>query len=149
YHRLRLVGYEREDLFNIEVTKLITDYSLGIPRLVNLICDNALRMIYETSRKTVSCEDIEEVVAGLRLRVRSTPSQEKETDTTPEEEDLNISASQITITENRPAGGMFQSLLWGGAGFLLVLLGFFAFSQWEQSPQLPALQPASTTNQQT
>src|SRR6185437_13486134 len=80
YHRLRLVGYEREDLFNPEVTKLITDYSLGIPRLVNLICDNALRMIYEASRKTVSCEDIEEVVAGLRLRGQSTSPPKNEID---------------------------------------------------------------------
>ena len=54
YHRLRLVGYEREDLFGPDVVQLIATYSAGIPRLVNLICDNALRTIQEAARKTVS-----------------------------------------------------------------------------------------------
>lgn len=149
YHRLRLVGYDREDLFNPEVIRLITEYSLGIPRLVNLICDNALRAIYEASRKTVACDDIEGVVAGLRLRGSPTPQPTEATDTTVEVEQLAASTPRVDVTESRPAGGMFQSLLWGGAGFLLVLLGFFAFSQWGQSPQAPALQSLTATNQQS
>ena len=147
YHRLRLVGYEQEDLFNPDVIRLITEYSLGIPRLVNLICDNALRTIYEASRKTVSCEDVEEVVSVLRLRGQPTPLSEGEPDTTLEEEELDTHTIPITVTKSRPAGGTFQSLAWGGTGFLLVLLGFFVFSQWGQAPQPPALQSASTTAQ--
>lgn len=147
YHRLRLVGYDREDLFNPEVIRLITEYSLGIPRLVNLICDNALRTIYGASRKIVTCDDIEEVVAGLRLRGRSTPLPEVTTDIPGEEPQPDVQTPRVNVTDRRPSGGMFQSLLWGGVGFAFVLLGFFAFAQWGQSPLFPALHSANAINQ--
>jgi type II secretory pathway predicted ATPase ExeA len=54
YHRLRLVGYERQDLFSPEAIRLVALYSQGIPRLINLICDNALRVTCESSQKTAN-----------------------------------------------------------------------------------------------
>jgi general secretion pathway protein A len=68
YYRLRLVGYERQDLFTPEAVQRIVVYSKGIPRLINIICDNALLLAYGTSKKTVSAEMIEEVASDLRLR---------------------------------------------------------------------------------
>src|SRR5262247_693625 len=39
YHRLRIAGCERQDLFTPEAIQRITVYSKGIPRLINTICD--------------------------------------------------------------------------------------------------------------
>ena len=128
YHRLRLVGYAREDLFNPEVIRLITIYSAGIPRLVNLICDNALRVVYDASRTTVSPDDIQEVVATLRLRGQHSTLSNGSELTTSEPTNENETATALQSPARPPAGGLFQSLAWGGAGFLLVLLGFVLFT---------------------
>ena len=42
-------------------------YSNGIPRLMNIICDNALLCAYARSKKIVSADMIKEVARDLRL----------------------------------------------------------------------------------
>ena len=136
YHRLRLVGSEQEDLFSPEVVQLITTYSAGIPRLVNLICDNALRTTCHASRKVVTLEDIQEVVTTLRLRGPHNGQQDEEETETPEsaKQDNPVSISQPPARQV-PAG-RFQSLVWGGAGFLFVLLGFLLFTMMRLPPPI-------------
>jgi general secretion pathway protein A len=67
-YRLRAVGYERENLFTPEAIQRITRYARGIPRIVNIICDNALLIVYANSQKTVSGAIIDEVAHDLRLK---------------------------------------------------------------------------------
>lgn len=67
--RLKAVGYSRNDLFSQEAERKIALYSKGIPRLVNVICDNALLIAYADSKKSVSAEIIKEVARDLRLDV--------------------------------------------------------------------------------
>ena len=144
YHRLRLVGYERKDLFSPEVMQLITTYSAGIPRLVNLICDNALRTVYRASRKTVSPEDIQEVVKTLRLQGKPILLLNEEHADAPQSVPINGSSPAPLSSTDRPAGEMFQSLVWGGAGFVLVLLGFLLFTMMRQTPSAPRTQARGT-----
>lgn len=66
-HRLRAVGYERQDLFTGRTLKRIAHYAQGTPRLINMICDNALLNAYGASRKTVSAAMIDEVALDNRL----------------------------------------------------------------------------------
>ncbi|MGH7774013.1 MAG: ExeA family protein, partial [Candidatus Binatia bacterium] len=68
--RLRAAGYEGEGLFNPDAVKQIAFYSKGIPRLINIICDNALLTAYAGSRKTVSTDIIRDVAQDLRLGPR-------------------------------------------------------------------------------
>jgi general secretion pathway protein A len=65
--RLRAAGYKGKDLFHPDAFRQIAFYSNGIPRLVNIICDNALLCAYARSRKTVSADIIKEVASDLRL----------------------------------------------------------------------------------
>jgi hypothetical protein len=65
--RLRVAGYEGKNLFHREAVQKIAFYSKGIPRLINVICDNALLIAYAASRKIVSPHDIIEVAHDLRL----------------------------------------------------------------------------------
>jgi len=66
-YRLRAVGYECNDLFTPDGLEPIVIYSKGIPRLINVICDNALLITYASSKKKVSGDVIREVARDLRL----------------------------------------------------------------------------------
>jgi general secretion pathway protein A len=65
--RLKTAGYEGKELFASEAVEKITHYSNGIPRLVNVVCDNALVIASAASKKHVSAEMIEEVARDLKL----------------------------------------------------------------------------------
>ncbi|MGE0826307.1 MAG: ExeA family protein [Candidatus Binatia bacterium] len=147
HHRLRLVGCDRRDLFSPEVVHLIAVYSGGIPRLINLICDNALRIVCEESRKIVEPEDIQNVVTTLRLRGRGSVTLREgiaSTSTLPIPEKTG---GPFPRSLQRPAvANSPRSLVWGGAGFVLVLLGFFLFVQFGYGPA--ALSPQAFTHLQ-
>jgi general secretion pathway protein A len=66
-YRLRVAGYEREELFTADAIKEVASRSKGIPRLINIICDNALLIAYATSVKKISADIIREVANDLRL----------------------------------------------------------------------------------
>lgn len=65
--RLRRAGYEGPSLFTEEAIQRITLYSKGIPRLINVICDNALLLTYAASQRMVSATLIEEAAFDLQL----------------------------------------------------------------------------------
>ena len=65
--RLKAVGYSRKDLFHSSAVEKIAAHSRGIPRLINIICDNALLIAFAASKKTVSSATIDEVARDLRL----------------------------------------------------------------------------------
>jgi type II secretory pathway predicted ATPase ExeA len=77
--RLRAAGYKGKELFNPEAVRQITSYSKGIPRLVNIICDNGLLCAYARSQKTVSAQMIDEVARDLRLGSEGQASQAETT----------------------------------------------------------------------
>jgi general secretion pathway protein A len=65
--RLRAAGYEGNGLFHPDAVQEIAFYSKGIPRLMNIICDNALLNVYAVSQRIVSADMIREVARDLRL----------------------------------------------------------------------------------
>jgi hypothetical protein len=70
-------GYQGEDLFASDVVEQITQCSQGIPRLINIICDNALLAAYRAGRKSVSPEMIQKVACDLRLTHKSESKAER------------------------------------------------------------------------
>jgi general secretion pathway protein A len=66
-YRLKAVGCRRSDLFPRDAVREVALYSKGIPRLINIICDNALLIAYGDSAKKVSADIIREVACDLRL----------------------------------------------------------------------------------
>jgi general secretion pathway protein A len=65
--RLKAVGYSRKDLFHVSAVEKIAAHSRGIPRIINIICDNALLIAFAASKKTISAGTIDEVARDLRL----------------------------------------------------------------------------------
>ena len=74
--RVKIAGYEGKELFVPEAVQKITHYSNGIPRLVNVICDNALVIASAASKKQVSAEMIDEVAQDLKLTGRPHKAEE-------------------------------------------------------------------------
>ncbi|MBI3652036.1 MAG: AAA family ATPase [Acidobacteria bacterium] len=67
--RLKTAGAERVDLFAPEAIELIGQVSLGIPRIINNICDNALLYGYAGGHRTITAEVIQEVIQALDISV--------------------------------------------------------------------------------
>lgn len=66
-YRLRTVGFGGKNVFPPDAVKQIAFYSQGIPRLINILCDNALLSTYAESKKIVAAQTVEEVGRDLRL----------------------------------------------------------------------------------
>jgi general secretion pathway protein A len=65
--RLRTAGAERMDIFDSSALDLIARVSLGIPRIVNNICDNALLQGYALNCEVISRDIIEDVIEVLDI----------------------------------------------------------------------------------
>ena len=71
-YRLKKAGYQGKEIFAAKAVERISLNSQGIPRIVNVICDNALLIAYASSKKKVSAEMVEEVARDLQLTAPST-----------------------------------------------------------------------------
>ena len=68
--RLRQAGYQGKELFDSRAVQRIVLYSGRIPRLINIICDNALLIALGVSKKRVSADIIDEVAEDLHIKAR-------------------------------------------------------------------------------
>jgi len=112
FSRLRTSGYDKKDLFPPATIQRIALYSKGTPRLVNILCDNALLIAYSSSRHEISPEIVDEVARDLQLRAQTTPRENsnarsvvwQEEASRPQEQaqDLNMNRKFFTKREDTP-----------------------------------------------
>ena len=69
-HRLTVAGAQNLDLFDPEAIKAIYKHSLGIPRLINTLCDAAFVYGYADDVKVISRDLIEAVAKARNLGVK-------------------------------------------------------------------------------
>ena len=62
-HRLSIAGCQDEKLFSEKALDLISKHSGGIPRTINILCDNALLSAYSKDRKRICTDIAEEVIS--------------------------------------------------------------------------------------
>jgi general secretion pathway protein A len=122
YSRLAVAGYEGNSLFDPEAVERIAAYSNGIPRVMNIICDNALLTAYAEAQQMVSANMIETVARDLEL----TP----EPSVADTNHDLVVLAPKIregrklvTLHNRVPRGSRAYAIRLGVGA----LLGMFAF----------------------
>jgi general secretion pathway protein A len=65
HHRLRVAGADHLDIFDTDAVKALYKHSLGIPRLINTLCDAAMVYGYADEVKVIG-RDLIEVVAQAR-----------------------------------------------------------------------------------
>lgn len=116
-HRLRIAGCEWENLFTEDAIQRIALYSDGIPRLINILCDNALLSAYSEYASRVSAKIIEEVAHDLRLdggqstlRV-PTPNQNSETFSLRQRIGMEASSNNEPPADSQP-GSSTKSTDW-------------------------------------
>jgi len=64
-HRLKIVGSSSLKIFTSEAISLICDYGKGIPRMINILCDNALLIGYGLSQKIIDASILYEVIRDM------------------------------------------------------------------------------------
>jgi type II secretory pathway predicted ATPase ExeA len=64
-HRIDVAGYIGESLFNERALQRIWEYSEGIPRKINILCDNALLIGYGLEEKRIDEEIVNEAIKDL------------------------------------------------------------------------------------
>ncbi len=64
-HRLKLAGRSSLEIFSPEALSLICSYSRGIPRVINILCDNALLMGFRSSTKKIEVDMVRKVIRNL------------------------------------------------------------------------------------
>jgi general secretion pathway protein A len=103
--RLQAAGYEGTELFDPDTVEQIALYSRGIPRLINIICDNALLIAYATSQKRISTEMVREVARDIRLGLQLEAAEtEVPTDAetkVPADVETGVPTDKVTFTENK------------------------------------------------
>ncbi|MGH7797051.1 MAG: AAA family ATPase [Candidatus Binatia bacterium] len=122
--RLRTVGYAGKDLFQPDAVQQIAFYSRGIPRLINIICDNALLIAYAGSQKIISADIIKEVGRDLRL---GSEVQVTDAETIPTLSESNT--ARDTSVHEVPNGVLRRKVerrVGVGVGTLLIILAFVA-----------------------
>jgi general secretion pathway protein A len=70
-HRVTRAGHQGRNLFAPDSVEQIALFSKGIPRLINIICDNALLAAYQAGKKDISPEIVQKVSHDLRLTKES------------------------------------------------------------------------------
>jgi len=65
--RLKVAGSRDTKIFSKEVIRAIHKYAQGYPRMINILCDNALLLGYSNGKKRITVEMIEECHNDLQL----------------------------------------------------------------------------------
>jgi general secretion pathway protein A len=70
-HRLKLVGYKGPDLFSKKAMNMIWQHCQGIPRRINVLCDNVLLNAYSMGLHEIKAIHVAEAINDLRFGSRS------------------------------------------------------------------------------
>ena len=123
--RVRGAGFRGNDLFDPAVYADISLFSGGIPRLINIICDNALLLAYADSKKTVTTKIVQEVARDLGL---ANLSESNRRGAYVEPDTRHAGLQTTPATSSGPAAVPVQHrlnrrLAWVPVGMVLALIG--------------------------
>ena len=65
--RQLVAGHPRADVFTVAAERAVFRFSRGIPRVINVLCDNALIVAFSRQSERVSAQMIEEAARELGL----------------------------------------------------------------------------------
>jgi general secretion pathway protein A len=134
HYRLSAVGYKRQQLFAPDAIQEIAYFSKGFPRLINILCDNALLVAYATSQKRITTDIVREAAEDLRMQGhRGDPSAAEET--AEPSDKLGIQRrSGTTRSDPTPYRAMFSGRTWRGwrlmAAVFVLGVGGIGFYAW-------------------
>ena len=132
--RLGVAGCDDHELFDPEAVEKIAVYSKGIPRLINVICDNALLIAFAASQRIVSADVVGEVVRDLRLAPSSQFPENESNQAVPITQPaagVGILSSETTVqTSQRRSKGSLAAAT-AASLVIVILLGFASLTDPE------------------
>ena len=66
-HRLRVAGYQGQELFTTQALAAISGFTEGVPRNINNFCFNALSLAFALRQTTVDTAIVQEVISDLDI----------------------------------------------------------------------------------
>lgn len=158
HHRLQVAGCTQK-LFTDEAVEEVYQFSGGIPRLINIICDHAMLTGYARESKKIDANIIKECAQELRIPLRQSTENlvnpaavpdsrsiataaKKEAQAANQKESAESQPAKNTSGTDAPAQTLppmrspFLKLLYAGIVLILVLMGGFAITQIS-SPDKP------------
>jgi general secretion pathway protein A len=133
-YRLSAVGYRRQRLFTADAIREIAYYSKGFPRLINILCDNALLIAYATSQKRITTEIVREAAEDLRLEgYRDNPLNAEEAAEAPRPQRSRKSSGNLrsgTAPYLGKLSGSTRRGWWMVMAMLLLGVGGIGFCAW-------------------
>ncbi|MFH1757483.1 MAG: AAA family ATPase [Pseudomonadota bacterium] len=64
-HRLKMVGSSTAQVFTADAVSMICHYGQGIPRTINILCDNAFLIGYDRGKKKINGLIIQEIIRHM------------------------------------------------------------------------------------
>ena len=96
-HRLNIAASKDDNIFSEKAIELICKHSRGIPRIINILCDNALLSAYGKEMKRIDTDIVEEIISDYE---RSTiPVNKKDASI-----NLNQDKKKSSFTSDRKPG---------------------------------------------
>jgi general secretion pathway protein A len=65
--RLRIAGHDGPPIFSSDAVAMVHKYSVGIPRVINLLCEHSLINAYVEQQRPISAKTVEEVAKEFQL----------------------------------------------------------------------------------
>ncbi len=138
-HRLNVVGSTTSQVFTSDAVALICKHANGIPRMVNILCDNAFLIGYSLSKEKIPGKIIGEVVRDLGIDV---------------EKPVSAAATEAALPPAEPEPQSRNTRFYLVSIILLIMLTFISLSirgyfkqkpVHENVPQLTEIIPESRT----
>jgi len=134
--RLQTAGYQGTSIFHPAAVQQIAVYS-KIPRMVNIICDNALLLAFAESQKTVSAAMIQEVARNLLIEPQIEPQIKvakadppRMISGSPTEERVTIRKAPTRVRSMVSAGfGSFLGIVLLAAAFMILPQSLFSTAE--------------------
>ena len=134
-YRLHAVGCSDLKLFSRDAEEQIYRFSRGIPRLINVVCDNALVIGYALGKKRIGADVISEAAADLM------PLQETAEPEVPKES----GAPQTTVVVPAPPERPRMRLAFVAVVLVAILIGLLSVGR--SMLQRPSVEPRDTAAQ--
>ena len=152
-HRLRIANYKGPSLFNQRAQQLIWEYSGGVPRKINVLCDNALLIGYGLKKKKIDTDVVKEAINDLSWSPYSRTIETQAAIT------IEQQAPQLKRSTSRRRLALAASLVLAASLILFVVLLFgnprLKLQKWGSflpdnvMGTLPAREPESTDQSST
>lgn len=139
-YRFNIAGHNHQDIFTPDAIQQLAHYSKGIPRLVNLLCDNALQAAHLAETQTISAALIDEIAQQLLYA----SSSDHTVSTKTEAPEANAPVTVRTTNESESLSSRYpvvvkhglDQLAWIAVGILVAWLSVFQTTPGPLSPAL-------------